>query len=342
MQKLKVSSKDAIIIKELLKDARKDFSQIAKELGITTTAVRNRFLNMRQSGIITGSTILIDPRSLGLNCYGYLGVKAHPKKINEVKEFLKKQPSILATWDKTQAINLGNFFAVPDIEDFSELKEKLKNIPGVQAIQQLIYLGSGANQFPDNLQVEPQKFIPKETLTIKDLPSIQEDILESFRKTRIQFTNMRGRKKIDQEILRFLSLDARTSFNNIAKKMNVSPVCVMQKFNNLKNKKMFFQSGITVNLQKLGYTANAMVYIKLRINSEITKIYNQISSIPNVISLTRVMGVCDILAIIPLKDYNELFNIETKIRKIKGIKKIHINLNPTFTNWPVNFFSKII
>ena len=79
MVTLKIDSINSKIINELLRDARKSFTEIAKKVDLTSTAVRNRYLNLKQLGVITGSTILINPRAFGYNCYGFLGIKAIKK-----------------------------------------------------------------------------------------------------------------------------------------------------------------------------------------------------------------------------------------------------------------------
>ena len=94
-------------------------------MDITSTAVRNRYLNLKKLGIIIGSTILINPRALGYNCYGFLGIKADQKSKNEVKDFLIKQDGIIFTWDKIQEINIGNYFSLNNLEDFSKLTDEI-------------------------------------------------------------------------------------------------------------------------------------------------------------------------------------------------------------------------
>ena len=116
---MKIDHINGLIIRQLLGDSRKSFTEIAKKVGITSTAVRNRYLNLKKLGVIVGSTILVNPRAMGYNCYGFLGIKANQKKINEVKDFLIKQQGILFTWDKIQEINIGNYFALHSLEDFS-------------------------------------------------------------------------------------------------------------------------------------------------------------------------------------------------------------------------------
>ena len=339
MTKMKIDSTDIVILKELLRDARKSFTEIAKEINITSTAIRNRYLNMKKAGLITGSTILINPKALGLNCYGFLGVKAHQKKINEVKAYLIQQPGILCTWDKIQTINIGNYFSLPSLQDFAELTENMRKNPYIKEIQPLIYLGSPFNQHPDKLIIKPE--IKENVSKEKASPHSQEIIAEPIEKKHIQTSQLLELNKTDREIIKILSKNARASFNGIAKKLNTSTVQIINRYEKLKEQKIFLNSSITVDPQKMGYTANAMVYINLEIGTNTNKIYNNICNMPNVITIVRVMGECDLLAIIPLREFRELFVLEKQIRAMKEIKKVQINLNPPFSEWPFNFFAQI-
>ena len=70
--------------------------------------------------------------------------------------------------------------------------------------------------------------------------------------------------------------------------------------------------------------------------------YNKILELPNVVILVEVLGDCNMLAVIALKEFQELFETENQIRKLKGMKQVKININPPFSVWPINFFAPII
>ena len=51
---------DTIILKSLIKEARTNFSDIAQKCSISTNSIVKRFNKMKKSGIINGTTLLID------------------------------------------------------------------------------------------------------------------------------------------------------------------------------------------------------------------------------------------------------------------------------------------
>jgi len=85
-----LDERDKIIIEILTKDARTPFTEIAKALGISETAVRKRVKALEEAGVIKQYTIVIDPSKLGYNLVSLTGIDTLPEKIFEVAEKLKE------------------------------------------------------------------------------------------------------------------------------------------------------------------------------------------------------------------------------------------------------------
>ena len=84
--------------------------------------------------------------------------------------------------------------------------------------------------------------------------------------------------KIDLEIMRILSKNSRSSFNGIAKKLSVSTVQVINRYEKLMDSKVIINSSTTIDPQKIGYCANVMCYISLKLELTQTKNIKQISN----------------------------------------------------------------
>ncbi len=85
-----LDERDKIIIEMLTKDARTPFTEIAKVLGISETAVRKRVNALEKAGVIRQYTIVVNPSKLGYNLVSLTGVDTLPEKIFEVAEKLKE------------------------------------------------------------------------------------------------------------------------------------------------------------------------------------------------------------------------------------------------------------
>ncbi len=85
-----LDERDRIIIQMLTKDARTPFTEIAKVLGISETAVRKRVKALEEAGVIKQYTVKVDPAKLGYHLVSLTGVDTLPEKIFEVANKLKE------------------------------------------------------------------------------------------------------------------------------------------------------------------------------------------------------------------------------------------------------------
>ncbi len=330
------------ILRALMKDARTSFTQMAKENNTSVAAIRNRYLNLEKVGVINGSMTYINPQFIGFNCYGFLGVKVHLKNKWEIWNYLTKQPYILSIWHKSQEINIGTFFAAPNLDYFTAVTDELRSHPHVKSIQPLIYVGVPHNHYPENLNLKVNEQIrnPHNFSELLEKAEYSEDE-EPFKKHLFRPARLTKMKKTDREIARMLTNDARKPFSNIAAEIGKSTAFVINRYAKLKEKGLFTSSSITIDVKKLGYQANAMIYMRIKVGSKISEIYRKISEIPNIINITKILGSWDMLAIIPLASFKEFFTIEKQLRSINEIEKIQININPPFTKWPANIFGSV-
>ena len=72
---------DLLIIKKLTEDARISFRKIAKELEVSPDTVINRYKALRESEVIRGSTVVIDPKKLGYSGIAVFMIDASPTHI---------------------------------------------------------------------------------------------------------------------------------------------------------------------------------------------------------------------------------------------------------------------
>jgi Lrp/AsnC family transcriptional regulator for asnA, asnC and gidA len=88
---------DKILLKKLILDARTPILILSKETGISGAAVHKRLKKLEKSGIISGSQIIIDPKSLGYKTLAFIGVyldkaiRNHQavKQIEEIPEIIE-------------------------------------------------------------------------------------------------------------------------------------------------------------------------------------------------------------------------------------------------------------
>lgn len=119
------------VIKELLRNGRKSFVDIATELNVTETAVRKRVKKMEEEGIITRYSVEINPRELGFGVKALIGLDTTPQRYLAVIQKLKKNDKILSLYSSSgdHMIMMECWFE--DDENLYDFQEQLEKINGV-------------------------------------------------------------------------------------------------------------------------------------------------------------------------------------------------------------------
>jgi Lrp/AsnC family transcriptional regulator for asnA, asnC and gidA len=87
---------DQKILSFLVNNARMPFLEIARECGVSGAAIHQRVKKMESMGIITGSTLLVKAKALGLNVCAFVGVSlAQANSYPQVVEALKKMSEVV-------------------------------------------------------------------------------------------------------------------------------------------------------------------------------------------------------------------------------------------------------
>lgn len=149
--------------------------------------------------------------------------------------------------------------------------------------------------------------------------------------------------KIDLEIAKILSKNARTPFREIAEQLGISPQMVARRYKKLW-KTVFSYSSVTVNLEKLGFKASAAFCLKIskEKQSKISQIYDEITKFPNVIIASRLLGVVDMLFLVPLRSFEELFEFQNRLSEIEGIEEVDMALYKAHKNWPRQLYDGLL
>lgn len=337
MTGVKIDEINANILRALLADARTSFTKMSKENDITVVAVRSRYEKLKEIGVIKGAIMQINPYYLGLNCTGFLGVSVKPEKLKVVKEFLDKEPYILSTWKRWREIDLGSFFATPDLQYFNAFKDRLRSHPDIEGIQSLIYVGFLINDNPEKLRINTDVDVEQSKSKVHN--PLSSNLLN---KTFIETPELQKMNPVDRNIAKLLSEDARVSFRYIAKQLKVSTSNVISRYQKMRNHNLFLRSTITVDLKKLGYKARAMIYFNIKLGTDFSELQKSLLKIPNLIVLVKTLGDTDMLAIVPVVTFEEFFKLKASFRSIPGIEIVQIDLTPGSEQWPHNFFAHVL
>ncbi len=139
MSQFKLSAVDAKIIKALQIDARKNFTELAKELGVSKNTVSNRVKALKKSGVITGSLLIVDLTKFGYACVATLGIKVVPSKLEDVIKYVKTIKGADFCAETIGSYNLIVFLFLTDIESLKKIIDAIKSDPAVIQVNTSIW-----------------------------------------------------------------------------------------------------------------------------------------------------------------------------------------------------------
>ena len=98
-----MDSKDMKILNILMKDGRKPYTEIAKELGTSESSIRKRVRKMEEEGIIKGYKVEVEPSKIGYGVVALTGFDTNPEDFltvaNKLCEFDEVKKVLTSTGD---------------------------------------------------------------------------------------------------------------------------------------------------------------------------------------------------------------------------------------------------
>lgn len=109
------------IVRSMNQSARKSFREIAKEVGISVTAVINKVKKLERQGVIKGYIPLLDPVYFGYDLIAIIAVRISQGKLLETQQKISEYPQVVAVYDVTgewDSLIIGYFKGRDDLNLF--------------------------------------------------------------------------------------------------------------------------------------------------------------------------------------------------------------------------------
>lgn len=153
MGRRKLDEIDITILRRLQKDARTKYSDIAGECGVSVDTIIKRFKKLKTKGIVTGTTLLLDPRKFGEEVIANFSIDVEPSSVGEVLDFMKRQNGVNFA---THAMGEYDIFSIAtrrNMNEMNNLKETIQSHRMVREVKTSIWV----DQFllcPQNFELE--------------------------------------------------------------------------------------------------------------------------------------------------------------------------------------------
>jgi len=126
---------DIKILRVLQNNARTPFKEIANYCNVTIDTIKNRFNALKERKVIRGSTIVIDPKKMGLGNLVILGIQIIERYSDSVLNMIKKIPGLCVATKAVGKYNIEAIFLLKDIEQIGTTKEMIEDFPQVKGVE---------------------------------------------------------------------------------------------------------------------------------------------------------------------------------------------------------------
>ena len=133
---------DKQILKQLMKDARCPVNSIAKEVGISGTAVHQRLKKLEKSQLIASAQVLINPEALGYKTLAFIGIYLDRAMRNQeaVRQLEKIEEVIECHYTTGNWSVLVKILCQDNAHLMNVLNQKIQTIEGISRTETYISL----------------------------------------------------------------------------------------------------------------------------------------------------------------------------------------------------------
>jgi DNA-binding Lrp family transcriptional regulator len=153
--KVEIDEIDIKILRELVRNARTKLKDIAKDCGLSSTAVFNRIERLKAQGVIKGAALFFNMSQLGFMYPASIGVdmKIHEKE--EVLKTIRQQSNVVIASESAGSNTFRVFLVAKRLKDLEDLRQIIRNRLGSRKVS--LSLWSIPQLLFDNIEMEPSR-----------------------------------------------------------------------------------------------------------------------------------------------------------------------------------------
>jgi DNA-binding Lrp family transcriptional regulator len=132
---------DRRIVAELLEDGRLSLAELGERVSLSSPAVKRRVDRLRETGVITGFTAIVDPAALGQRTEAFVEIHcvANMSPI-ALRETLAGEPEIVAAYTVTGEADALVQVRANDVAHLEAALERIRTNPAIARTKTIIVL----------------------------------------------------------------------------------------------------------------------------------------------------------------------------------------------------------
>lgn len=135
---------DRIILRELQRDARLPWVELAERASLSPAACQRRVQALQRAGVITGFGVRIDPEALGYDVQAYVAVSVERQDLESAQRFreaIRRCPEVMTCHMMSGEVDYLLRVVATDLRAFGRfIEEKILSVPGVKDASSSIVL----------------------------------------------------------------------------------------------------------------------------------------------------------------------------------------------------------
>lgn len=138
---------DNHILERLTQNSRISYTDLAKEVNLSSVAVKDRIDRLVHQGIIEQFSIVINAEKLGKKISAYLELEVKPAHLNHIVGVLKENERVAVLYEMTGPCILHIHILVENLEEMERfMHESIYSLDGLVRVENQILLKRHKNQ----------------------------------------------------------------------------------------------------------------------------------------------------------------------------------------------------
>ncbi len=149
---VQIDELDVKILSRLLEDARASLRSIAKDCGLTSSAVLGRIKRLKQEGVIAGTRLFVAGEAFGHPLYATVLVEASDSQEPEIKLRIRSLQNVIVCAESIGRYNLCTLIRGQDINELNKVTSFIKDIKGIRRVATNIWIGKPYFNYGKNIK----------------------------------------------------------------------------------------------------------------------------------------------------------------------------------------------
>lgn len=139
-----MDSADLKLLKMLTDDAHTPLRKMAREVGLSTSGVRRRIIQLEQSGLIKRYSAIIDPKKYGYGVVAFVSVDVDSRALHELARSLSRRHEVCELHHTTGGHSLTMKIRARDVDslnkfvdDYIQSSDSVKSVRTTLAMETL-------------------------------------------------------------------------------------------------------------------------------------------------------------------------------------------------------------